>query len=78
MINGHSIFLRTFGTFKLVTKKPKKARNITAGTAVYIPEQTGIKFKPAIELAAQIKVTTILTSAKKGKKSKEDEGDEQS
>lgn len=45
-IKGNSIYLRGFGTFKVVTRKPKRARNIYTGTSVMVPERTAVKFIP--------------------------------
>ncbi len=45
-IKGNSIHLRGFGTFKVVTRKPKRARNIYTGTSVMVPERTAVKFIP--------------------------------
>lgn len=45
-IEGKSIYLRRFGTFKVATLKPKVARNISAGTAIQLPERTTVKFIP--------------------------------
>ena len=46
-IEGKSIYLRGFGTFKVTKKKPRKARNITTGETVMVPERTTVKFVPA-------------------------------
>ena len=46
-IKGNSIYLRGFGTFKVTKKKPRKARNITTGETVMVPERTTVKFVPA-------------------------------
>jgi nucleoid DNA-binding protein len=43
--NGHSVYLRGFATFEVVTTKAKKGRNITKGTSVHIPEKKKVKFK---------------------------------
>lgn len=45
-IEGKSIYLRRFGTFKVVTRKPKRARNMYTGTSVMVPERTAVKFIP--------------------------------
>jgi len=42
-----NVYLRKFGTFKLVKRKAKKGRNIKAGTSVDIPERTVVKFVPS-------------------------------
>lgn len=45
-IEGKSIYLRGFGTFKVAKLKAKKARNITTGETVMVPERTAVKFIP--------------------------------
>lgn len=44
---GENVYLRGFGTFLLKTRAEKKARNITAGTEVIVPEHNIPAFKPA-------------------------------
>lgn len=46
-IEGKSIYLRGFGTFKVTKLKAKKARNIGTGETVMVPERTIVKFIPA-------------------------------
>ena len=46
-IKGDNIYLRGFGTFKVTTLKAKKARNISTGETVMVPERTTVKFIPA-------------------------------
>lgn len=46
-IEGKSIYLRGFGTFKVTKLKAKKARNIGTGETVMVPERTTVKFIPA-------------------------------
>lgn len=40
---GESIFLRGLGTFKVRTAKEKIARNISAGSALTVPEHKTVK-----------------------------------
>jgi DNA-binding protein HU-beta len=47
MAEGQNIYLRRFGSFILKKRAEKKARNITAGTTVIVPEHYIPKFKPA-------------------------------
>jgi DNA-binding protein HU-beta len=47
MIKGRNIYLRGFGSFIVKKRAEKKARNITAGTAVIVPEHYIPAFKPA-------------------------------
>ena len=48
--NHQEVFLRGFGTFQIVKRAAKKARNIVAGTMIQIPEKTIVKFKPSTQL----------------------------
>ena len=45
-VKGHNIYLRGFGTFKVRTTKPRKARNISRGETVIIPPRKSVKFVP--------------------------------
>ena len=47
LTNGSDIFVRGFGTFKVVYRKPKPARDIRKGTAVVVPARKTIKFIPS-------------------------------
>lgn len=47
---GEDIFIRGLGTFKIVRRKAKVARNIAKGTFVEIPEHDAVKFIPCKEL----------------------------
>ncbi len=51
----NNIYLRGLGTFHIVQRKARKARNICAGTDVTIPARKELKFKPSIQLKKQIK-----------------------
>ena len=42
--HGERIELRGFGTFKIMTTKPRKGRNIQTGELVDIPERKKVKF----------------------------------
>lgn len=48
--NHHDVFVRGFGTFKVVHRASKKARNIVAGTTVQVPAKDIVKFKPSTQL----------------------------
>jgi DNA-binding protein HU-beta len=50
LIKGESVFIRGFATFKAITTKPKKARNISKGTVVTIPAQNSAKLVLSKEL----------------------------
>lgn len=41
-----SVYLRSFGTFKVVTRKAKKARDIHKQQEVMVPERLSVKFTP--------------------------------
>ncbi len=49
-INGDSLYLRGFGTFRCVTLKARSARNITANELIQVPETRTVKFKPVASL----------------------------
>lgn len=53
-VEGKSIYLRGFGTFKVTKLKPKVARNISTGEAIHLPERTTVKFLPAKVLKEQM------------------------
>jgi DNA-binding protein HU-beta len=46
MTAGENVYLRGFGNFILKKRAEKKARNITAGTSLIVPEHYIPKFKP--------------------------------
>ena len=50
LCNGENIYLRGFATLKVVTRAPKKARNIKRGTAVLVPARQTIKFLPGKDM----------------------------
>ena len=54
LLSGNNIYLRGLGTFHIVQRKARKARNICAGTNVTIPARRELKFKPSIQLKNQI------------------------
>lgn len=47
---GESVYIRGFATIKVVDTPPKKARNISKGTAVIIPERKIAKLVLSNEL----------------------------
>lgn len=51
---GEPVFLRGFGTFNLVHRAAKPARNITAQTTVLIPEKDVPHFKPCSQFKADV------------------------
>ena len=46
---GENVFIRGFGTFGVVRRKEKTARNIGKNTAIVIPAHNAPKFKPSKE-----------------------------
>ena len=53
-IKREDIFLRGLGTFKIVVRKGKTARDITHGTQVIIPCHYAVTFKPCKELKEKV------------------------
>jgi len=49
------IFIRGFGTFKVVKRKQRPGRDIRRGTTVEIPERHTVKFIPSKELKNKLK-----------------------
>lgn len=47
---GENIYLRGFGTFKIEKRAAKKARIISTGQTVTVPEHNVVKFIPSVEL----------------------------
>lgn len=44
LVKGEPIFMRGFGTLKIVTRKAKPARNISKGTIIVVPAHNAVKF----------------------------------
>lgn len=55
LAKGDNIYLRGFGTFRVVERKAKTARDISRGTSVTVPERKVVKFIPCKELKEQVK-----------------------
>ena len=53
-VEGHNIYLRGFGTFKVRTTKPRKARNISRGETVIVPPRKSVKFIPCEDLKKRL------------------------
>lgn len=49
-----SVFLRGFGTFKIVMRKGKTARDITKGQPIVVPARYAVKFVPCNNLKRKI------------------------
>ena len=45
---GEEVRVKDFGTFKAVICKEKKARDLSRGTEIVIPEHKKVKFTPSI------------------------------
>lgn len=54
LVDGENVCIRGFASFRLVTRAPKKARDIYKGTAVYIPERRSVKLVLSKDLKAQL------------------------
>ena len=54
-LRGENIYLRGFGTFRIEKRASKKARIISRGTSVTVPERKVVKFIPCKELKEQVK-----------------------
>ena len=55
LAKGDNIYLRGFGTFRVVERKAKTARNISRGTFVTVPAHHAVKFIPSSELRDLVK-----------------------
>lgn len=44
---GHNLYLRGFGTLKVVTRKARSAQNIRKGETVLVPTHKTVKFVPS-------------------------------
>lgn len=55
MTEGENIYLRGFGTFEIIERREKTARNITQGTTVIVPAHKIPHFKPAKEFKDSLK-----------------------
>lgn len=50
LAEGNSVSVRGVGTFRVVTRKAKKARNLHTGEEMMMPEKRVVKFKSAIDV----------------------------
>ena len=53
--DGASVFLRGFGTFKPVIRKAKKARDISRGETITLPETKKPVFNPCKEFISRVR-----------------------
>lgn len=51
---GEDVFVRGLGTFKIVKKKGKKARDINRGKTIILPDRLSVKFKPGKDVRSAI------------------------
>ena len=51
--NGRDVFVRGFGTFKVVERKEKIARDISKGKQIIIPARKTVKFIPSNQLTVK-------------------------
>ncbi len=56
MSKGSNIYLRGFGTFEVIKRAKKTARNISKNTTLIIPEHFIPKFKPSKEFVQKVKM----------------------
>lgn len=50
LIKGTEVSFVGFGSFRLVDRAERKARNVTTGAEIKVPARKAIKFKPSTEL----------------------------
>lgn len=54
LIKGRTLEIYGFGTFKVVTTKPKKGNDMVRGIPFDIPPQRKLKFRPTEDLKGKI------------------------
>lgn len=54
LAEGHNITLRGFGTFKVLTRKARHARDFNGGENIRIPAKRVVKFAPYNDLKNSI------------------------
>jgi len=55
LVDGENVYLRGFGSFTTKTRKEKVARNIGKHMSVIVPAHRVVAFKPAAELADDVR-----------------------
>ena len=55
LVDGENVYLRGFGSFITKTRKEKVARNIGKHMSVIVPSHRVVAFKPAAELADDVR-----------------------
>lgn len=48
LCKDEDVRIKDFGTFKVITRKEKKARDLSRGETIVIPEHKKVKFTPSI------------------------------
>ena len=54
LIKREDIYIRVLGTFQIVERKGKTARDITRGIEIIVPCHYAVKFKPCKELKTKV------------------------
>jgi nucleoid DNA-binding protein len=73
---GESLSVYGFGSFRVLNKKPRKARNPKTGETIDVPAKKALKFRPTSMMKLQLnesktpKSEAKSTKTKKAKKSK--------
>lgn len=54
LVSGESLFIRGFGTFETKIRKAKRARVISTGESVIVPERKVPTFKPCFSFKEEV------------------------
>ncbi len=54
LAHGENVYLRGFGTFDIVKRAEKKARNISKNTTIVVPEHNIPHFKPCVAFKEEV------------------------
>lgn len=65
VVQGDTVYVRTFGSFKPRQRAAKTARNITQNTAMLLEPQTKPYFKPSLEFINQVRLLKVDTQLSK-------------
>lgn len=65
LISGKNYYQRGFGSFLLIERKPKLARNIGKGTKMKLPACIRPKFKPCKDFIEDVKLFNHVETATK-------------
>ena len=61
---GESVYLRGFGTFQVVRREAKKARDITRNTEIVVPAHNTVKFVPCNTLKRKMNLPRTRRSSR--------------